>query len=519
MAVKFCFDIFEQVSNESLEYMKSEVKIEINYPITSCPVVCDFNSDGINELVVVADKIYIFDLLRFKLIEKFNLPAPCASTPAIFSTDKNGKFLVVGSDDDNLYFFPLDGKSEPFSFKTEGDVFSSPLIKDVDNDGFEEVIFGSDDFKVYTLKLNEDGRILNSTYFMTEGFVASSPALFPNRDGTYDIVIGSWDENLYRIDARGRLKWKTKLSNIIWSSPVVCDINGDGRYEVVAVSDFVFIIDENGEQICSHQLGSFTVSSPALCDIDDDGFAEIVVLADGIYLFKAGLELKPGFPVKVGSPFWSSPIVVDINGDGLQEIIACDYSGNIWIVNLRENEVLQRRKISKFPIVSTPIAYDIDNDGFIEIVICTMGGEIWILPTSGKTSKWNQFRGRNSDGLLYEKFKNVNLVVGKASTHFFQKDNFIEIKEAKIRKVKYGRVGFFELVLRVNENLLRRGTLYFVKRGQLFPSPLFGDGETFIGRFPPYKRFSLVKWFVKLEDKCGNFIRFPKRGFKFFVAF
>ncbi len=499
--------------------MKNKVKLKINYPITSSPIVCDFNSDGINELIVVADKIYIFDLLNFKLIKKFNVPAPCASTPAILRTDKNGKFLMVGSDDDNLYFFPLNGKSETFFFKTEGDVFSSPLIKDIDKDGLKEVIFGSDDFKVYILKLNEDGKILNSSYFTTEGFVASSPALFPNRDGTYDIVIGSWDGNLYRIDARGRLKWKMKLSNIIWSSPVVCDINGDGRYEVVAVSDAVSVVDESGSEIYSHPLGSFTVSSPALCDIDDDGFVEVVVLADGIYIFDARLELKPGFPLKVGCPFWSSPIIVDVNGDGLQEIIACDYAGNIWITNWVEPKVVQRMKISKFPIVSTPLAYDIDNDGFIELVICTMGGEIWIMPTMGKASKWSQFRGRNGDGLVSEKFKNITEGVEKASTHFVQEDNFIEVKEAKIRKFKYGRVSFFELVLRVNENSLKRGMLYFVKKGQLLSSPLFGSGETFIGRFPPYKKLSLVKWFVKFEDRSGNVFRFPENGFKFFVTF
>ncbi len=128
--------------------MKNEIKLEINYPITSSPIVHDFNLDGVNELIVVADKVYIFDLLNFKLIEKFDVPAPCASTPTILTTDEGRKFLIVGSDDDNLYFFPLDGRSEIFFFKTEGDVFSSPLVKDIDNDGLEEVIFGSDDFKI-----------------------------------------------------------------------------------------------------------------------------------------------------------------------------------------------------------------------------------------------------------------------------------------------------------------------------------------------------------------------------------
>jgi hypothetical protein len=66
--------------------MKSEIKIDIDYPITASPVVFDVNSDGIDELIITADKIYIFETLNFNLIKTFQARAPFASTPEIYTS-------------------------------------------------------------------------------------------------------------------------------------------------------------------------------------------------------------------------------------------------------------------------------------------------------------------------------------------------------------------------------------------------------------------------------------------------
>lgn len=494
--------------------MKGEIKIDIGYPITASPVVFDLNSDGIDELIITADKIYIFDTFNFKLIKTFQARGPFASTPEIY-TSKNGiKFIVVGSDDDELHFFPLDDQIKPFSFKTNGDVFSSPLINDVDGDGFDEVIFGSDDYNLYALKINEEAEIIDVKTFKTNGFVSSSPTLFPRDEFTFDIVIGSWDENIYRVDgSKLTVKWQTPLSNFIWSSPAVCDSNGDGKFEIICVSSSIFIINESGEVLGSKPLGSFTASSPAICDIDEDGIAEIIVLADGIYIFKPNLSTEENFPSRFKSTFWSSPIICDVNGDDIQEVIACDYNGNVWVLNHKAELIPEFNKQIATSIVSTPLAFDIDDDGFIEIVICTMDGKIWIIPTKGRKSKWDKFRGKEN-GLVTEKFKSF------PNPSTFEKNYYgdTSIIDAKIRKVKRGRIKAWELFLKVENALFKKGTMYFFKHGEWFPSPIFGDGENFIARFPPFKKFSIVKWFVELQFYNGKTLRFPEKGFKFFIT-
>ncbi|CUS93805.1 hypothetical protein, partial [Candidatus Kryptonium thompsonii] len=84
-------------------------------------------------------------------------------------------------------------------------------------------------------------------------------------------------------------------------------------------------------------------------------------------------------------------------------------------------------------------------------------------------------------------------------------------------KEKKGRIKLWELKLELNISGLKKGIMYFEKDGKWFPSPLFGDGEKFVGRFPPLRKFSLVRYFLILETWQGQSIRVPKKGFKFFI--
>lgn len=505
--------------------MKNEVKININFPITASPVAYDINEDGEDELIITADKIYIFDLKStHKPILTLETQKPCASTPAILKTKTNkNKILIVGSDDDNLYFFILGDIKRSFKFKTYGDVFSSPIIGDIDLDGFPEVILGSDDGRVYIIKLNDDGEILNVNHFQTNGFVSSSPALLPNDDGSFDIVIGSWDENLYRIDGKNlKCKWKTNLNHIIWSSPAVCDLNADGKPEIISLSNSINLLNEKGFNIQPFpvKLKSFTVSSPAICDVDNDDNLEFIVCSDSVYIFTVdGLK---NFARDIKTIFWASPIVADIDGDETQEIIACDYFGNLWILSEKVNF---KKKIAS-SIVSSPIAADIDGDGLIEIIICTMDGDILILPTKGKKSEWNNFRGNDKNGFLNKNFiphkelkPNENLLEQRINIVEFQEIKIEKpVKSLKIVRGKRGKIKLWELKIELKISGLKKGIMYFEKNGNWFPSPLFGDGESFIARFPPLKKFSFVRYFLIIETWQGQFIRFPEKGFRFFIS-
>eukprot|EP00897_Mesotaenium_endlicherianum_P009798 jgi/Mesen1/8847/ME000053S08251 len=85
------------------------------------------------------------------------------------------------------------------------------------------------------------------------------------------------------------LRWQAEVSSSIYSTPVIADINMDGKQEIV-VPSFV------------HYL-------------------EVLEGVDG--------ERLPGWPVFHKSSAHTSPVMVDYNRDGIREIALADYNGEI----------------------------------------------------------------------------------------------------------------------------------------------------------------------------------------------
>jgi hypothetical protein len=513
--------------------MKRPIHYRLGKPITASPAAIDIDDDGLPEIIIAADKLYAFKFPSFTLVEGFPVSptAPAASTPYIF-TGKNGDHSIYfGSDDDRLYGISTGGITrENFPVLTGGDVFTSPFSADTDGDGYEELIFGSDDGRIYSIKLGVDGSNLRSLrFFETNGFVSSSPAFLPNDDGTADIIGCSWDHHVYRLSGISFSPiWKKPTGHIIWASPVVADINDDGHYEIIFPNNQLHVIDKDGNHIPPFplRLGSWTVASPALCDLNSDNKPEIITCADSVYVHTINGESLSGFPFQLQSPVWASPITVDADGDGSEEIIICDYNGSFFVITC-EGALLNSctRTLGK-RIVSTPLTVDIDNDGLLEIVIGTFDGSIWIIPTGGKISSWPTFRGGFTGGVLARRE-----IADRADNRHRNPESVSPLSDRlpppikhvshpKISRHTCGRAAFFELSVTIHpRRSLKRGMMYFMKNNTWAPSPLFGDGERFIARFPPYRRFSRVQWYAELTDWYENTVRIPGTGYKSFRVY
>ena len=94
----------------------------------------------------------------------------------------------------------------------------------------------------------------------------------------------------------------------------------------------------------------------------------------------------------------------------------------------------------------------------------------------------------------------------------------MRIRVKLLRKKVFKRI-FYDIVLNFeNEVNLERGILFFYKNKNFFPSPLFGNGKKFYGRFSPFKRLNFVRFYIELYIE-GRFYRIPERGFKYFLYF
>lgn len=461
----------------------------------------DVDGDGENELIVTADRIY---LLRYQPEKKVPFQrlltltpgGPCASTPRILDLPEGKQILIVGSDDDHLYGFSLPDGSLCFRFPTGGDIFSTPWIGDLDGDHENEIIFGSDDGKVYCLKLRENGTLAGVTSFSTGHFVASSPVVLPLPDGRRDLFIGSWDEHLYCLRGKDLAQvWKVPLGHILWSTPALYDLDHDGRMEIVVTNHCLHILREDGTPFLDPPffLGSFTVASPLARDLDRDGEGEIIALGDAIYLFKSGdLWQIPG----TRGIYWSSPLAFDFDGDGMEEVAVCDYSGRFILVSCK-GEIVPGFPIPLGSAVVAPLAIaDLGRDRIPHLLIADSLGTLHLLSVSDLDFCSRRRNPPNPAPPPTEPYREpLSPVIRR-----------ISVKKAGPLKLR-------ELSLEISPfRSLRKGFLYFQKKGRFLPSPLFGDGHRYVARFPPFPRFSRIAFYLVLEFVGGRVIRIPERG-------
>jgi len=276
--------------------------------------------------------------------------------------------------------------------RVEHDVYSSPTLYDIDNDGQLEVSISARDGKVYLL--HHDGSNMAGWPISTGSASVSSSALGDvDGDGRAEIVVGAGEMvYMWHDDGAPVSGWPVKTGGSVLASPALGDIDGDGSMEVLIGSRDrkVYAYNSDGSLADGWPVKMYgeVHCSAALGDIDGDSRLEIVIASGvgNVYILKGDGTRADGWPVYIESAVYSSPAVGDIDGYGKMEIIAADESGRVhawhydgapvegWPVDLR-NE-----------IVSSPALGDIDGDkSSLEIVIGTRDGSVYVLKSGGST--------------------------------------------------------------------------------------------------------------------------------------
>lgn len=272
-----------------------------NGPLYDAAVLEDINRDGSIEiiyggwrsgrdnpgsyLVVLNSEGEILDGFPVQL-ENVQYSTP--NTPAIGNLDDDGDLEIVvishrnrGEVLSNIRTYDSNGELL-WSQEIESIVNNDPVIGDLDNDGYNEIIFASE-IGIHILNRFGD-YILNLE--LGDPSPTSQVALGDlDEDDDLEIIFG-YDYNLYAIHHDGDEIFSYETDWFAHHPPLIGDINGDNSLDIIFNSDNdIYALNSEGELLDDFpiEIDTIAYSSPSIDDIDDDGDVELITSSTWLY--------------------------------------------------------------------------------------------------------------------------------------------------------------------------------------------------------------------------------------------
>ena len=198
---------------------------------------------------------------------------------------------------------------------------------------------------------------------------------------------------------------------LVYSSPVIFDIDGDGEGDIVAASTAkVYVLDKKGKLLPGWPapVVDRCENTPFCSDIDGDAQPEIIVTAKAgpdlmnVYIFDKDGKAKCNTPWKLkgSADLGTSAAVYDLDGDGQKEIII---TGTVIPVNGANTGIVYvlRKDGGSVPgwpqyvlpegggsqWLSTPVVSDINQDNNQELIIASVSGKVYAWQANGSPVK------------------------------------------------------------------------------------------------------------------------------------
>lgn len=201
--------------------------------------VANSDPDIDNELAVLTESGRLFAVEGEETFHELAAFPVDVTGPVTADLDANGlDDIVVVSNEGTIFTAQHDG-SLTESRPVDGGARSSPVVADIDRDGFVEVLFGGVD-RIWIMRFNDvlqqDAPVALPLKDRVGAILAPPAVADLDADGNLDVLVATQGGLIYGMDNRGALLPGLPVATLgsVSASPLLEDIDRDGNLELVA---------------------------------------------------------------------------------------------------------------------------------------------------------------------------------------------------------------------------------------------------------------------------------------------
>lgn len=258
---------------------------------------------------------------------------------------------------------------------------TQPAIEDVDGDGTAEVLVSSTENALIAYDARtgtEEWRASLATY----GYGRPTLATITS-SGEPDVVTSDIRGGVVVARGNGSIAWRFGLNTTgwnrvaVWDAPIVDDINGDGRSEIlVGSSRGPVVLTPDGDV---EWLRNASTRYVATAPVDEDAALEV---------FTAGTSAIRAYDGGSGAEEWTRSLsngriqtVADADRDGTAGFYVGRFGGDILALNAETGATEWSTSVSTSDdtIVPPPVLGDVTGDGQSEVIAVTETGSVVVL--------------------------------------------------------------------------------------------------------------------------------------------
>lgn len=296
--------------------------------------------------------------------------AACGQDTAPAAMQAAGTWLVS-----RLYVWRGDGSALPPWYPvsedtwqgiTYGHAYAAPVVADLNRDGGLEVLHSSQGawngaaFEHGGLRIySPSGTLLARTqdafealpWYTGPAFAMDTPPVIADLDGDgrSEIVAATFDGHLYAWRADGQpvpgwfpsngAKTLTANGSLLRGAIAAADLDGDGRDEIVAgaYDGRLYCWYRHGSELWSAKCGiSALTSGVAIGRLRRSGSSRDVVVGDAsgvVYACDPRGHIRWKFATTPGSPIEAEPAIGDVNRDGTQDVVVAGTDGYVYALD------------------------------------------------------------------------------------------------------------------------------------------------------------------------------------------